>query len=254
MATTTNYGWETADDTDLVKDGALAMRTLGSAIDTTTKALNPSTTLGDIEYRSATANTNTRLGIGSTGDVLTVAGGVPTWAAPAASGGLILINTTSFSAVSSQSLNDVFSSTYDTYKIVMDTDTSASNVGMTMRMRVGGADHTSASYVWDQGLATGNVQIAAETTGNTPQTSWFFFGSGGIPSAHSWELYRPFETNNTGFTGLSYYIDSATGTNTNHAAFFRAGATTVTTSFDGFTFFVASGTMTGKVSVYGYAK
>jgi hypothetical protein len=80
MANTTNYNWETPDDTDLVKDGAAAIRTLGSSVDTTTKALNPSTTLGDIEYRSATANTNTRLGIGSTGQVLTVAGGVPTWA------------------------------------------------------------------------------------------------------------------------------------------------------------------------------
>jgi hypothetical protein len=86
MATTTNYGWTTPNDTDLVKDGAAAIRTLGSSVDTTTKALNPSTTLGDIEYRSATANTNTRLGIGSSGNVLTVAGGVPTWAAPAGSG------------------------------------------------------------------------------------------------------------------------------------------------------------------------
>jgi hypothetical protein len=94
MATTTNYGWETADDTDLVKDGALAIRTLGSAIDTTTKALNPSTTLGDIEYRSATANTNTRLAIGSTGNVLTVAGGVPTWAAPVSVLGVFSINET----------------------------------------------------------------------------------------------------------------------------------------------------------------
>lgn len=34
MATTTNYGWTTPDNTDLVKDGALAIRTLGSAIDT----------------------------------------------------------------------------------------------------------------------------------------------------------------------------------------------------------------------------
>jgi len=34
MATTTNNGWETPDDTDLVKDGALAIRTLGSDIDT----------------------------------------------------------------------------------------------------------------------------------------------------------------------------------------------------------------------------
>jgi len=34
MATTTNYGWETPDDTDLVKDGALAMRDLGQDVDT----------------------------------------------------------------------------------------------------------------------------------------------------------------------------------------------------------------------------
>ena len=81
MATTTNYGWTTPDDTALVKDGAAAIRTLGSSVDTTTKALNPSTTLGDIEYRSSTANTNTRVGIGSSGQSLTVVAGVPSWAA-----------------------------------------------------------------------------------------------------------------------------------------------------------------------------
>ena len=82
MANTTNYNWETPDDTDLVKDGAAAIRTLGSSIDTTTKALNPETTLGDIAYRSSTANTNTKLAIGTNGQVLTVAGGVPSWATP----------------------------------------------------------------------------------------------------------------------------------------------------------------------------
>jgi len=81
MATTTNYGWTTPNDTDLVKDGAAAIRTLGSSIDTTTKALNPSTTLGDIEYRSSTANTNTRLAIGTTGQILSVVAGVPAWVA-----------------------------------------------------------------------------------------------------------------------------------------------------------------------------
>ena len=34
MANTTNYNWATPDDTDLVKDGAAAIRTLGSSIDT----------------------------------------------------------------------------------------------------------------------------------------------------------------------------------------------------------------------------
>jgi hypothetical protein len=114
MANTTNYNWETPDNTDLVKDGALAIRTLGSSIDTTTKALNPSTTLGDIEYRSATANTNTRLAIGSTGDVLTVAGGVPTWAAAAGGGGLTLLSTTTLSGSSTtiSSINQTYKNLY----------------------------------------------------------------------------------------------------------------------------------------------
>jgi hypothetical protein len=92
MATTTNYAWETPDDTDLVKDGAAAIRTLGSSIDTTTKALNPSTTLGDIEYRSATANTNTRLALGTAGQILQVNAGAtaPEWATPAGGGGKVL--------------------------------------------------------------------------------------------------------------------------------------------------------------------
>ena len=85
MATTTNYGWTTPDDTDLVKDGAAAIRTLGSSVDTTTKALNPSTTEGDLEYRSSTANTNSRLAIGTVGQVLTVNSGAnaPEWATAA---------------------------------------------------------------------------------------------------------------------------------------------------------------------------
>jgi hypothetical protein len=85
MATTTNYGWTTPDDTALVKDGASAIRTLGTSVDTTTKNLNPSTTLGDIEYRSSTSNTNTRVGIGASGQALTVVAGVPSWAASATS-------------------------------------------------------------------------------------------------------------------------------------------------------------------------
>jgi hypothetical protein len=44
MATTTNFGWETPDDTDLVKDGAAAIRTLGQSIDTSLMDLEGGTT------------------------------------------------------------------------------------------------------------------------------------------------------------------------------------------------------------------
>ena len=55
MATTTNYGWETPDDTDLVKDGASAMRTLGQSIDTTFAELKGGTT-GQILVKNSNTN------------------------------------------------------------------------------------------------------------------------------------------------------------------------------------------------------
>jgi hypothetical protein len=97
---TTNYGFVLPTPTDLVTDLPADFDVALQGVDTRLKALQPGTTLGDLAYSSATANTNTRLGIGSTGNVLTVAGGVPTWAAPAAGGGKTLLSTTSLSGSS----------------------------------------------------------------------------------------------------------------------------------------------------------
>lgn len=76
MATTTNYGWTTPDDTALVKDGASAIRTLGSSIDSTLKtqidAQIPDsllTTKGDL-IAATGASTPARLGVGTNGQLL----------------------------------------------------------------------------------------------------------------------------------------------------------------------------------------
>jgi len=94
MATTTNYSWTTPDDTALVKDGALAIRTLGSSVDTTVKNLNPETTTGAISYRGATANQKTALPIGTAGQVLTVNSGAtaPEWKDAAGGANFTLLN------------------------------------------------------------------------------------------------------------------------------------------------------------------
>ena len=84
MATTTpNYGWTVPTSTDLVKDGATAIETLGDAID---------------------ASMNTALGTKKAG--------------------LVLLNTTSFSGVATQSLNNIFSAKYTNYKILINTSHS----------------------------------------------------------------------------------------------------------------------------------
>jgi hypothetical protein len=45
MATSPIYGWAEPDNTDLVKNGALAIRTLGNAIDTTMGTMTPKSTV-----------------------------------------------------------------------------------------------------------------------------------------------------------------------------------------------------------------
>lgn len=126
MANTTNFNWETPDDTDLVKDGAAAIRTLGSAIDTSLVDLKGGTTgqvlsknsntdmdfvwttsddanaiqnaivdaKGDLISATA-ADTPARLAVGTNGQVLTADSAQATglkWAT-VASGGLTLLNT-----------------------------------------------------------------------------------------------------------------------------------------------------------------
>jgi len=77
---TSNYSFQMPTATDLVTDLPADFEVFGQAVDTRLKALQPGTTLGDLAYSSATANTNTRLPIGTSGQVLAVSGGgVPAW-------------------------------------------------------------------------------------------------------------------------------------------------------------------------------
>ena len=249
MATTTNYGWTTPDDTALVKDGAAAIRTLGSSVDTTTKNLNPSTTLGDVEYRSSTANTNTRLGIGSTGQVLTVAGGVPTWAAPP-SAGLNLISTTTFSGVSSQSINSVFSSTYDNYLMHINIDSSADTT-VNYRMRTGSDDSTSV-YGYSHRFIDGAGNIAFDGNANA-QSSGKLGNTNSTPITNLQAIIH--SPNLAQTTAMNNYWVMPTNTLTGlNATTFGGNTVGTATQYTGITIFPASGTMTGSVSIYGYAK
>ena len=76
---TSNYSFQMPTSSDLVTDLPADFEVFGQAVDTRLKALQPGTTLGDLAYSSATANTNTRLPIGTNGQVLAVSAGVPTW-------------------------------------------------------------------------------------------------------------------------------------------------------------------------------
>lgn len=98
------------------------------------------TTTGDIYYASS-ANTPARLGIGSTGNVLTVASGIPSWAAPASSSlNLTLLSTTSASG-NNLTINV---SPYNCYVVVLkDLSSQDSNDMFTFRPN---GNSTAANY------------------------------------------------------------------------------------------------------------
>jgi hypothetical protein len=136
MATTTNYGWDTPDDTDLVKDGAAAIRTLGSSADTTVKNLNPGTTAGDLDYYTS-GTAKARLGIGTAGQVLKVNSGAtaPEWgAAGAAATAYTLINTGGTALTGAGTVTVSSIGGYNDYLIYVE-DASGSNADTTFTLR-----------------------------------------------------------------------------------------------------------------------
>jgi hypothetical protein len=92
MATSPNYSWPEPDNTDLVKNGALAIRTMGNAIDTTMATMTPKSTYtakGSIAAATA-ASTPANLSVGTNGQVLTADSTAATglkWASAAAASG-----------------------------------------------------------------------------------------------------------------------------------------------------------------------
>jgi hypothetical protein len=204
------------------------------------------TTTGDIYYASS-ANTPARLAIGSTSDVLTVVAGVPGWAAPAGSG-LVLLNTTTFSAVASASCsNDVFSTTYIHYVVRLNIISSASPGDISMRVRASGSDYTGANYRQQR------FSASSTTVSGSRDVSQSFWKLGDTGSAN----YNFFLLNlsnmkqtvaATGY-GLTNYDASGNIEIAN-----RTYGMTDTSAYDAITFFPVSGTITGEFSIYGMSK
>jgi len=211
MATTTpNYGWAVPTSTDLVKDGATAIETLGDAID---------------------ASMNTALGTKKAG--------------------MVLLNTTSFSAVASQSINSVFVTTYDNYRIVVNyTAFTGDDVGVKFRFRASATDK-STNYSSETGYFYGNAAPIAVSDGEG--TDEIFIGNADKDITNrtvtSFDVYSPFLSSPTKLLGMAFGNNGTANYLTS-----IAGVQTESTSFDGFTITPSSGNMTGIVSVYGYNK
>jgi hypothetical protein len=147
-----------------------------------------------------------------------------------------------FSGTESISLNGVFTSTYDNYLIKIDTITSVNATEHLVRLRTSGTDNSNSSYVRNYLRAAG-----ASVAGGTDTQNRFSLGDTSNANRNKVELLlnQPQQTAVT--TGYTFG---------NHSAYaFNASLLfSATTSFDAFSYFPASGTITGDITVYAYSK
>ena len=201
---------------------------------------------------SATADTNTRLGIGTTGQVLTVAAGVPSWAA-ASSGAMTLIQRSSFSNVANTgtTFDGVFSSTYGSYYLVFESMYAAAGADdLHLQWRYAGPTTQAATYFGnDIAVESGTTTITNNAQSNTSQSVLTrYIGPSSDPGKGQ------------------FFIYGASGTSSQPAIYGNyheggRGATTTPSvinldirTYTGFILKSSSSNITGTVSLYGLVK
>jgi hypothetical protein len=180
MPTTTNYGWTTPADTDLVKDGAAAIRTLGSSIDTTVfanaSAGIPKTIVdakGDLIAATA-SDTVARLAVGANDQVLTADSTTATglkWAA-AGGGGMTVIASGSLSGTTT-TISSISGSYIHLYLVILSPYLNTS--GSPLKITWNGTTSGTYAYVraFDGGSGTwtsGTAQTGLTITGTNMET------------------------------------------------------------------------------------
>ena len=160
--------------------------------------------------------------------------------------GLIHIETRTVSAVAAESFNNVFSSTYDNYRILFVGNSSDAQPNFEFRLRVSGSDNSTASSYKYQTLSAASTTVS----GSRDEANLFTITALTSDEKNSFaiDILSPFLATQTSFqVHAQWALDPV-------RMFLRSGFHNQTVSYDGFTLFPSSGNFTGSVSVYGYRK
>jgi hypothetical protein len=205
------------------------------------------TTTGDMIYASS-ANTPARLGIGSAGQVLTVSGGIPSWAAAASGGGMTLLSTTTIN----NSLVAVnFSSTgYNNLFIIGENIRFNSNTFGHLAINGGVTCHfVNLRYL------SGNYDVDGAYQGNSSSEIQFAYtltATGENNNAFAMNIYNV--ASSTGFKNFDIISNFKRSTDNTYVTQYIAGFAKTTSPITNFGCYASGGGYTlfsGTVKIYG---
>jgi hypothetical protein len=157
---------------------------------------------------------------------------------------LVHIATETFSAVSSVSLDNVFTSAYDNYKIVFSPILGSTDSNLHIRLRASGSNITAANYKYIRQYFGTSSGTQLDAAANLFHFAYVVTGKAFISSL---DILSPNLAETTGMVGAVGF-DNATNLYISMAS----GVYNATTISDGFTIYPASGNITGTIRVYGY--
>jgi hypothetical protein len=150
-----------------------------------------------------------------------------------------------FTAVTSLSLNGVFTSDYDNYLIVIRASTSATPMRVYWRLRTSGTDATGSNYT-NQQLEAYSTTVAASRQTNQDKASHVIYAGGTSWQNYHHHFYGPALAQPTASRNISHFDSGISIADT-------AWTHSLSTAYDGVTMLTGTAdTFTGNVHVFGY--
>ena len=166
-----------------------------------------------------------------------------------ATNGLVLLNTTSFSAQSNVVVNNVFTLNYTNYRILLEC-LGSTTVDISLRFREGGVDYSGSQYNMSRLLVDNTPTLTVSKSTGQTSTGLIGVGQTSVKNYNVIEVQSPNQaTVTTGFAQIPYNMN---GSSIRYDQLYFG--VNVTDDFDGFNLICNTGNITGTVSVYGYKK
>lgn len=170
--------------------------------------------------------------------------------AATAGGGLVLLSSNTVSGSSSTSVDNIFTSAYTNYKVIMNIRGSHTGTQyITVKLRTGGSDNSSSLYT--SGVRTFRINSDIEFEQRIDSgTDWKLNGWAGNEASNTisneFTIFGPAEARRTQLNG-NFTVDEVS----QQQGGYLIGTYEADTTFDGISIIALGGTWSGQINIYG---